>query len=221
MSNTKGIVIGSVIGAFAIYGAITACGKVSGNVDPDGMIGDAIADGARDSAAETATFPAGTVVAFAGQTPPAGWLLCDGSAVSRSEYSELFTSIGTLYGSGDDIRTFNVPDLRGRAVVGSGKGEGLTERRLAEQVGAETKSLTVDELPRHDHQLLIHEPAPQPNAGYWSLSWLSVPGFGAGQPPQGLLGGGVISFMTMRPAGSSAPFAITPPSVVLNYLIKI
>ena len=55
--------------------------------------------------------PAGVVQAYAGSSAPAGWLICDGSAVSRSVYSQLFSAIGTTYGSGNGSTTFNLPDL--------------------------------------------------------------------------------------------------------------
>lgn len=58
--------------------------------------------------------PAGVVVAFAGATPPTGWLHCDGAAVSRTAYANLFASIGTAWGVGDGSTTFNLPDLPGR-----------------------------------------------------------------------------------------------------------
>jgi hypothetical protein len=66
----------------------------------------------------TAVLPSGLVMPFAGTTTPDGWLACDGSAVSRTTYSLLFTAIGTTYGDGDGSSTFNVPDLRGRLPVG-------------------------------------------------------------------------------------------------------
>lgn len=53
---------------------------------------------------------------FASSTPPSGWLKCDGSAVSRTTYSDLFAIVGTTYGSGDGSTTFNLPDLRGTFV---------------------------------------------------------------------------------------------------------
>jgi microcystin-dependent protein len=64
------------------------------------------------------SIPAGTVVAFAGPTVPNGWLLCDGSAVSRTTYGSLFAAIGTVSGSGDGATTFNLPDYRGRFLRG-------------------------------------------------------------------------------------------------------
>jgi microcystin-dependent protein len=62
--------------------------------------------------------PAGTVVPFAGSSAPTGYLLADGSAVSRTTYASLFAVVGTTYGVGDGSTTFNLPDLRGRAPVG-------------------------------------------------------------------------------------------------------
>lgn len=65
--------------------------------------------------------PIGSLVMWAGSTPPAGgWLLCDGAAVSRATYATLFSVIGTTYGTGDGTSTFNLPDLRGRIPVGVG-----------------------------------------------------------------------------------------------------
>lgn len=63
--------------------------------------------------------PIAGIIPFAGSVvPDASWLLCDGSAISRVTYSELFTAIGTTYGVGDGATTFNIPDLRGRVPVG-------------------------------------------------------------------------------------------------------
>ena len=67
--------------------------------------------------------PAGTIVAFAGPTAPAGWLLCDGAPIPRTGANvDLFAAIGTSWGSGDGTTTFNVPDLRGRFLRGVSAG---------------------------------------------------------------------------------------------------
>ncbi|CAF4390573.1 unnamed protein product, partial [Rotaria sordida] len=64
-------------------------------------------------------FLTGEIKLYAGSSPPlAPWLLCDGSIVSRSEYSRLFSVIGTKYGEGDSSTTFKLPDLRGRVPLG-------------------------------------------------------------------------------------------------------
>lgn len=61
--------------------------------------------------------PAGMTMPFAGAAVPKGWLLCDGSAVSRASYPRLYAAIGTTYGAGDGSTTFNVPNLKGRVVA--------------------------------------------------------------------------------------------------------
>ena len=66
----------------------------------------------------SAVLPTAAIVTYGGAAAPTGWLICDGSAVSRTVYSLLFAAIGTLYGAGDGSTTFNVPDLRGRTTVG-------------------------------------------------------------------------------------------------------
>lgn len=68
----------------------------------------------------TLTFPAGIIIPFAGpaENIPSGWLLCDGSAISRSEYANLYDAIGVCWGTGDGSTTFNLPDLRGMFLRG-------------------------------------------------------------------------------------------------------
>ena len=72
----------------------------------------------------------GTVSAFAMPTAPEGWLVCDGSAVSRTEYADLFATIGTVWGHGDEITTFNLPDLRGEFIRGFDAGRGVDDGRV-------------------------------------------------------------------------------------------
>lgn len=72
----------------------------------------------------------GTVSAFAMPTAPEGWLVCDGSAISRTDYADLFATIGTVWGAGDEISTFNLPDLRGEFVRGFDDGRGVDAGRV-------------------------------------------------------------------------------------------
>jgi microcystin-dependent protein len=90
----------------------------------------------------------GEIRMFAGNFPPAGWLFCDGQLLPISENDTLFQLIGTTYG-GDGQSTFGLPDLRGRAPVHYGNG-----LILAEQGGAESVALTVNQIPAHSHPLL-------------------------------------------------------------------
>ena len=93
----------------------------------------------------------GAVVFKAGPTVPSGFLAANGQAVSRSTYAALFAEIGTAWGTGDGTTTFNLPDLRGRVPVAAGQGTGLTDRVLATIGGAETVTLSVNEMPLHGH----------------------------------------------------------------------
>ena len=96
--------------------------------------------------------PAGTIIAYAGSTAPDGYMLCDGSAVSRSIYSKLFTAIGTTYGTGDGSTTFNVPNLKGKVIVGYNSSDS-DFNSLGNTGGEKTHTLTVNEIPSHDHDI--------------------------------------------------------------------
>lgn len=76
-------------------------------------------------------FPIGTVVAHTGTTAPVGWLLCDGSAVSRTAYPELFNVVSTFYGSGDGSTTFNVPDSSGDIIYAKSLPTRITSTTLS------------------------------------------------------------------------------------------
>jgi microcystin-dependent protein len=87
-------------------------------------------------ARDLAAFPArnadsktGLIAFFAASTAPAGWLECNGSAVSRTTYADLFAEVGTDYGVGDGTTTFNLPDLRGEFIRGWDNGRGVDAAR--------------------------------------------------------------------------------------------
>lgn len=109
----------------------------------------------RASDAETFShFPTGTVMIYASEkVPPVPWLLCDGSAISRALYPELFNTMGTKYGAGDGISTFNLPDFRGRVVIGVDHAQ--LRLKKAQNVGLdggkETQKLSVGQIPAHTH----------------------------------------------------------------------
>jgi microcystin-dependent protein len=94
--------------------------------------------------------PTGAVISFAGSTAPTGYALCDGSAIARSTYANLFAIIGTTYGAGDGSSTFNVPNLKGRTVVAYDVGQ--SDFNALGKIGGETThELTVAELASHLH----------------------------------------------------------------------
>lgn len=104
--------------------------------------------------------PVGCVVPYAGVSLPPRWLFCYGQAVSRTDYSELFTWLSTTYGAGDGSTTFNLPDLRGRVVAGQDDMGGTSANRLTSPIngdtlgaagGVEAYVLVTGELPAHTH----------------------------------------------------------------------
>ncbi len=99
--------------------------------------------------------PPGTLISSATTNMGTGWLLCNGGAVNRTTYASLFTAIGTRYGSGDGSTTFNLPDARGRSLIGAGSGSGLTNRDINTiNVGSETVTMTLANLIDHQHDIL-------------------------------------------------------------------
>lgn len=104
--------------------------------------------GARVTAIETTYAPSGVIHQYAGASAPTGWLLCDGTAVSRTVYSALYAVLGTSYGTGDGSTTFNLPDFRGRVPVGKNSGTFAT---LGATGGTETVTLDVTQIPSHTH----------------------------------------------------------------------
>lgn len=97
--------------------------------------------------------PIGAIIPFGGSVVPNGYLLCNGQAVSRTTYAELFAVIGTAFGTGDESTTFNVPDLRETVPVGVGtRGSGVTDHDTY-TVG----QFKDDQLQAHAHQ--INEPS--------------------------------------------------------------
>lgn len=101
------------------------------------------------SSAYALLVPPGSIVQYVGATAPNGWWLCDGSALSRTSFSQLYAVIGTTFGVGDGSTTFNVPDFRGRVAVGAGAGAGLTVRAVGAVGGQES----ITQVPPHTHNI--------------------------------------------------------------------
>lgn len=87
--------------------------------------------------------PAGAIIDYAGSSAPTGWLLCDGTAISRTTYAALFSAIGTTYGTGNGSTTFNLPNSIGRVTVG--KSSAGTFATLGSTGGSETHTHTLSE----------------------------------------------------------------------------
>jgi microcystin-dependent protein len=92
---------------------------------------------------------------YAGSSAPTGWLLCNGAAVSRTTYADLFTAISTTFGTGDGSTTFNLPDCTGRVIAGKEAAatrltsavSGVDGATLGSASGSQSHTLTIPELP--------------------------------------------------------------------------
>jgi microcystin-dependent protein len=138
------------------------------------------------------TMLTGAIFPFAGENVPDGFLFCDGAAVSREDYADLFAVIGVIYGSGNGSTTFNLPDLRGRVAVGLDASQGEFEE-LGANGGEKTHTLTNGELPVID---LSHSHAEGTavavvvNGGLEAPAPSAIPGIGATGSAGGSIGGG-------------------------------
>lgn len=94
----------------------------------------------------------GQIKSFGYNFEPMDWMFCDGRSLQISRYTALFSLLGTTFG-GDGKTTFNLPDLRGRVAIGSGQGPGLPSYVQGQKGGAEQVTLTVAQLPAHNHAI--------------------------------------------------------------------
>lgn len=151
-------------------------------------------------------FIVGEIRSFGFTALPTGWLACDGSAINRTTYADLFAAIGTAYGVGNGSTTFNLPNAPGRVPVGVGAGTGLTARSLGQSFGEETHLQTNSELARHNH-------AVAPSA--INVQLLEPGTSGTRNYASGAVG--VVGVTTTQDAGTSAAFNIMQPSFVVAY----
>lgn len=160
----------------------------------------------------------GTIQMYAGSIAPEGFLICDGSAINRIDYSVLFSIIGQTYGAGDGVTTFNIPDLRGRVPLGAGTGTAVdaTTHTLGDQNGAETHTLTVDEMPNHEHKFQRQQwysSDTQISSSTGTIySWKSTTG---GTTYYGYQGGNG----QYGPIGGSQAHSNMQPYLAINYII--
>lgn len=150
--------------------------------------------------------PAGSVLSYAGASAPSGWLLCDGTAVSRTTYAALYAVIGDTYGAGDGSTTFDLPDLRGRAVFGKDDMGGSAASRLTGNPdnGSGIDGSALGNAGGQEHYDISQEgydPAQLPGAGTGSqrlVAWIE----------------------SATANGIPTSRSNTPPGIIMNYIIK-
>lgn len=153
----------------------------------------------------------GEIRIFAGNFAPAGWMFCEGQLLPISEYETLFNLIGTTYG-GDGQSTFGLPDLRGRIPVH--QGSGFT---LAETGGAEEITLTVNQIPAHNHAFLgANAIGNDPNPANNLLAESSVVSMYQSVAP-----GAAMAALSITSVGGSQPHTNFQPYLCVNFIISL
>lgn len=166
----------------------------------------------------------GAVILYAGSSQPSGWLFCNGSAVSRATYANLFAAIGTTYGPGDGVTTFNLPNTQNNVPMGAGGSYTLGS------IGGEAAHvLSVSEMPNHTHSNGAHTHSGTTGTELGTSGILNIsPSFGpnAGGGTQGSFGNHTHNLMinpasiTIDATGGGLGHNNIQPFLAFNYIIK-
>ncbi len=163
----------------------------------------------------------GEIRMFGGNFPPVGWAFCDGQLMAIADNDTLFQLIGTTYG-GDGQNTFGMPDMRGRVVTHMGTSSGQTYV-LGQMAGAETVTLTTNQIPQHTHQVMATTATG--STGTPSSGAMLATGGPAGTAitPYAAFGGNQITMPgnSTTSAGGSQPHDNMQPYLGLNFIISL
>lgn len=154
------------------------------------------------------------IVLFGGRFAPRGWGFCDGQLMPISDNKSLYGILGTAFG-GDGRTTFALPDLRGRVPMHAGQGLGLTPRVVGQPVGSETTTLTIDEMPYHNHELTVSNASAdndRPTGDFLARATI----YSASTTPTVALNPASIAH-----AGASEPHQNMQPTLCINYIIAL
>ena len=165
----------------------------------------------------------GEISMFAGNFAIRGYAFCQGQILSIAQNTALFSILGTTYG-GNGQTTFALPDLRGRAPIGSGQGPGLSIRSLGQVLGSETVTLTLNQMPAHNHTVTVN-PQAVAAAGTTADPTGAYPANTGALDKEYSTTGSTVNMGaaagTVGIAGGSQPHDNMPPSLVINFLIAL
>jgi microcystin-dependent protein len=165
----------------------------------------------------------GQIIMFGGNFAPRNWAFCDGQLLPISQNTALFSILGTTYG-GDGRTTFALPDLRGRAAMHAGTGPGLSPRRLGEEGGTESNTLSINEMPTHTHIATTNcvGAAGNANTAPGNL-WSNDAGNQSGtySSTTGTTDAMAANAVTLANTGGSIPVNNLQPYQVVNFIIAL
>ena len=164
-------------------------------------------------------FYIGQIFMFAGNFAPRFSAFCDGQILPISQNTALFSLLGTTYG-GNGVTNFALPDLRGRVPMGAGSGPGLTPRTLGERSGAETITLTVNQLPSHTHTATLNvstaaATATSPSGNVLAAAEREV------YAPSASMEAASASAVTVQAAGGGQPVSVMQPYLVISFCVAL
>jgi microcystin-dependent protein len=165
----------------------------------------------------------GQIIAFAGNFAPRGWFLCNGQTLAISQYTALFSILGTTYG-GNGTTNFQLPDLRGRAAVSAGQGAGLSTYVLGETAGLEQVTLSQAQMPRHTHLISVNNDttgaASAPGGNFIANIHQSKSSATSYESYSATLStANTLNPTSVQQSGSSLPTPIVQPVLAINYII--
>ena len=152
--------------------------------------------------------------------PPRSWAGCGGQILPISQNTALYSLLGTFYG-GDGVSTFALPDLRGRLPMHYGAGPGLSSRDISDKSGTETNTLSVSQMPSHNHTGVIKASGVEgdradPTGAYPARSEDPV------QPYGGSSAGSMADdCVEVGHSGSGQSVNNMPPFLALNFVIAL
>jgi microcystin-dependent protein len=157
----------------------------------------------------------GEIRTFGFNFAPRGWAMCTGQTLSISQNSALFSLLGTTYG-GNGQSTFGLPDLRGRAGIGFGQGQGLSPRQLGEVSGSENVTLTTNQMPAHNHGLVANASEAGVSRPDGAVLARTASNIYAAAPD-----GTAMNVAAIGPAGRSQPLSLMQPFLGVNFCIAL
>lgn len=160
----------------------------------------------------------GQITAVAFGIVPKGWALCNGQILAIAQNQALFSLLGTTYG-GNGVTTFALPDLRGRTPIHWGTGPGLSTIAIGQAAGTENVTLTVNQLPMHNHIAMastITADQPVPGGHLWATESAGATAMYSDQNPSGTM-----SQNALGSAGGNQPHNNMQPYLTISFIIAL